>query len=296
MQYEAVTRLQLSQVETLVFAGGGNRCWWQAGVVNHWMANGWRLPPTLVGTSAGAAVAAAALTSGGLKRAFDACGQLFRDNPRVVERRGLLPRHWRFAHDWLYPAWLASFVNENTFQNLSESPQRLLISLTRPARRLGLGGSVVAGTLAYLVDKFVWNRLHPGLPRMLGLRQEFLDLHACSTLAEAQTLLLAAAAAPPMMRAQQVAGALAIDGGYLDSVPVLPEDEADPAGTLVLLTRHYPRMPMLFRYQGRHYLQPSQRVPVSTWDCTARTDIQAALALGKRDVATVMEHALVTTD
>jgi predicted acylesterase/phospholipase RssA len=296
MHVEAIDRLHLPQIETLVFAGGGNRCWWQAAMVSDWMKRGWRLPPTLVGTSAGAAVAAAALTSDGLQRAFESCRQLFSDTPRLFEWRGRTPRQWRFAHHRVYPAWLASFVNDSTFDTVREAPQQLMVALTRPARALGLKGSMVAGTCAYLVDKFVWNRLHPRLPRMLGLRQEFVGLQQCATLAEARTLLLAAAAAPPFLSAQQVAGSVAIDGGYLDSVPVLPEASAARATTLVLLTRHYPKLPTLFCYRGRHYLQPSRRVPVSTWNCTAATDIQAALSLGSQDAANVMQNGRMTLE
>jgi len=289
MHFEPVTQLPLPQVKTLVFAGGGNRCWWQAAMVTEWTKRGWRLPPTLVGTSAGAAVAAAALMDDGLQRAFDACRQLFADTPRIFESQ-----RRQFAHRRIYPAWLASFVNEETFGAMRQAPQRLQVALTRPARALGLSGSVVAGTLAYLVDKFVWNRLHPRLPRMLGLRQEFLELQHCATLDEARALLLAAAAAPPFMSAQHVSGSAAIDGGYLDSVPVPEQDEAAKSATLVLLTRFHPKLPTLFRHRGRHYLQPSRRVPVSTWDCTADADIHAAYELGTRDGMDLMERGLVT--
>ncbi|WP_199536131.1 patatin-like phospholipase family protein [Dyella solisilvae] len=291
-----MTQLQLPQIQTLVFAGGGNRCWWQAAVVGDWMKRGWRLPPTLVGTSAGAAIAAAALTSEGLQHAFEGCRRIFADNPRLLESRTVATHRWQFSHERIYPAWLASFVDDGTYEAVQKAPQRLMVALTRPARALGLGGSVVAGTLAYLVDKFVWNRLHPRLPRMLGLRQEFLDLKQCSTLAEARKLLLAAAAAPPFMPAQEVAGGVAIDGGYLDSVAVPTQDEEARASTLVLLTRHYPRLPVLFRHRERHYMQPSQRVPVSTWDCTAAATIHAAYDLGRLDVAQAMDHHLVTLD
>ena len=47
--------LQLSHIRTLAFAGGGNRCWWQAGLMTELMQNGAQLPALLVGTSAGAA-------------------------------------------------------------------------------------------------------------------------------------------------------------------------------------------------------------------------------------------------
>lgn len=72
----------LSNFETLAFAGGGNRCWWQGGMVEQLMTNGWRLPRQLVGTSAGAAVAAACL-SAGPAAAFDACRQLYATNRQL---------------------------------------------------------------------------------------------------------------------------------------------------------------------------------------------------------------------
>ena len=287
MSTDAVTRLNLSGIETLILAGGGNRCWWQAVAIAHWLNEGWRLPQKLIGTSAGAGIAAACLSADGLRRAYESCESLFGSNLRMFEWRGLAPYRWHFAHQRIYPAWLASFVNEETFNIVRNAPQQLRVALTRPARALGLGGSVVAGTLAYLVDKYLWNRLHPRLPGMLGLRQEFVDLHQCQTLDQAQTLLAAAAAAPPFLRAQHVAGSVAIDGGYLDSVPIPEQNDDDRSRTLVLLTRHYPKLPVLFRHRGRSYLQPSRRVPVSTWDCTQRTDIASAFTLGGDDA----EHA-----
>jgi len=79
-------------LQTLAFAGGGNRCWWQAGLLTHLQAQGAQLQAKLVGTRAGAAIA-------------------------------------------------ASF----------------------------LAGCVAAGTLAYLVDKYLFHNIHPVLPRFLGL-------------------------------------------------------------------------------------------------------------------------------
>jgi predicted acylesterase/phospholipase RssA len=61
---ESLASLDLASIDTLVFAGGGNRCWWQAGAISQLLMQGWRLPPQLIGTSAGAAVAASFLTAG----------------------------------------------------------------------------------------------------------------------------------------------------------------------------------------------------------------------------------------
>jgi hypothetical protein len=77
-------------------------------------------------------------------------------------------------------------------------------------------------------------------------------------------------------------------------VPVPEQTPAEGRHTLVLLTRHYPKLPPLFLHRDRYYLQASQRIPVSTWDCRPRADIHAAWVLGKRDAATFMADGLVT--
>jgi len=282
-QPEPIAASALPDIDTLVFAGGGNRCWWQAGVVSHLQQTGWQLPRQLVGTSAGAAVATACMTEHGPQPALDACLRLYAANPRVLDWRGLARLKLRFAHQHIYPAWVQSFLHPGSFAQLLASPSRLRVGLTRPARGLGMAGSIVAGTLAYVVDKHLWHSIHPRLPRLIGLRQDFADLHDCRTVADAQTLLSAAAAAPPFMSSQQVGGASAIDGGFTDNAPIPAQSAAEKARTLVLLTRHYPKLPLLFCWRGRVYWQPSQRVPVSTWDCTPRTTVREAHALGEQD-------------
>lgn len=288
---KALTHLDWAALDTLVFAGGGNRCWWQAGALSTLTQQGFELPRQLVGTSAGAAMAASFLTDGP-RAALEACVRLFARNPRVFDWRGVVQLKLRFAQQHTYPAWLASFVNANNFDAIQTSPLHLRVALTRPARWLGLQGSMVAGTVAYIMDKHVSHSIHPRLPKWLGLRQDFHDLHACADASAAQALLAAAAAAPPFMHATRIGGQAALDGGYTDNAPIPAQTEAEKNKTLVLLTRHYPRLPQLFRWKGRSYWQPSRPVPVSTWDCTARATVTHAYALGEADADVLMRVAL----
>lgn len=99
-----------------------------------------------------------------------------------------------------------------------------------------------------------------------------------------------AAAAPPFLRAQRIGGRPAIDGGYTDSAPIPLQSDAERSATLVLPTRHYAHLPVLFRWRGRMYWQPSRPVPVSTWDCTIRATVQAAFDLGAQDARMVSER------
>ena len=288
---QALQQLDLSSVNTLVFAGGGNRCFWQAGLITQLLQAGWRLPAQLVGTSAGAGVATA-LIAGKALEGMEVCKQLYANNPRIIDWSQAWRGRLGFAHEHIFPAWVASYLNESTFDIVQSARSRLRVAFARPHPWLGLHVSTLLGTLAYVVDKHISHSIHPRLPKLLGLQQGYMDLHDCTTLGAAQNLLSAAAAAPPFMRARTVAGMAALDGGFVDNAPIgkLPSrdregDDSDEAEsrTLVLLTRFYPKLPALFTWQGRHYWQPSRKVPVSTWDCTPKTTIQKAYDLGTQD-------------
>lgn len=290
---ELLLNLDFAEIDTLVFAGGGNRCWWQAGAISQLLQQGARLPAQLVGTSAGAAVAASCITDGP-KAALASCVRLYADHQRIFDWRGLARLKLRFAHQHIYPAWVASIVHAGNFDALRSARTQLRVAFTRPARLLGLTGSIAAGTLAYVVDKHLWHSIHPRLPKLFGLRQDFLDLHQCQSVADAQALLSAAAAAPPLMASRQIGAQRAFDGGYTDNAPIHPQTPAQKSSTLVLLTRFYPHLPVLFRWGGRAYWQPSRPVPVSTWDCTARTTVHEAFAHGEGDAVKMFQGGVLT--
>lgn len=285
-----VTGYDFDQVETLVFAGGGNRCWWQAGVLTQLFSSGHRFPPRFVGTSGGAAVAASLLTYGA-EFALESCVAAYARNPSIFDRNRRLKLG--FAHTRIYPAWIRSFVNAENLHTFRESPTRLTIAITRPSRLLGLSGSVFAGTCAHLLDKYMSNSLHPTLPRRLGLRQDFFTIDDQTSVEETQALLVASAAAPPFMNARLLHGEFALDGGYVDNAPVEEQTSAQCQRTLVLLTRHYPKLPTLFTWNERAYWQPGCKIPVSTWDCTAKTDVKRAFEMGRQDALRAVQSGLL---
>lgn len=283
------TALAWGDISTLALAGGGNRCWWQAGAISRLLEAGWSMPRHWVGTSAGAAIAAACLTTGP-EIALAACRELYGGTTHIFHWKGLRRGRLEFAHQTIYPAWLDAFVNDSTFERLSSCGASLQVAVTRPSRLLGLGTSVAFGTIAYLVDKKVWHSIHPRLPGLLGLRQEFIDITRCANAPDAHRVLLAAAAPPPIMAAVEIAGSFAFDGGYTDNAPIPIQSHAQRFGTLVMLTRHYPKRPSLFRFRDRLYWQPSRPMPVSTWDCTKRATVDAAFQLGRDDAAAMLRR------
>lgn len=92
-----------AELSTLALAGGGNRCWWQAGVLSCLIEAGWSLPRQWVGTSAGAAIAAACLTTGP-EIALAACRELYGGTTRIFKWQGLQHGRLEFAHQTIYPA------------------------------------------------------------------------------------------------------------------------------------------------------------------------------------------------
>jgi len=80
-----------------------------------------------------------------------------------------------------------------------------------------------------------------------------------------------------------------LDGGMVDNVPVGALDET-PGRVLGMVTRLYPR-PQMFvvphqtaqGVQQRLYVQPSARVPISSWDYTSPQQMQHAYNLGRVD-------------
>lgn len=232
-----------------------------------------------------------ALLTGGLDDAMRACQRLYAANQSLVHGATRpRPRIW-FAHRHIYPAWVAALVTPQRMQRLDVSGARLLVAISRPARRLGLTGSVALGLVAYAVAKHLRGELHPTLPQRLGLRQEIVEVRPSMSLEQARSLLEATAAAVPFMRPHRIANDWAIDGGYTDHVALPKPAERQPGRTLVLLTRRHDRLPSLFRHRGRLYWQPSKRVPISTWDCRPHTDVAVAYAHGCRDVDATLGRA-----
>lgn len=107
----------------------------------------------------------------------------------------------------------------------------------------------------------------------------------CRSPEDLADLLLQSASTPPFTPVLRRDGRAVLDGGLVDNVPVDALDPT-PGNVLVLVTRLYPR-PRRFVIetagQRRLYLQPSQRVPISSWDYTRPEAMTHAYDLGRRD-------------
>jgi predicted acylesterase/phospholipase RssA len=263
----------------VVFAGGGNRCWWQAGLVEQLAQHRCWQAVHLIGVSAGAGIATAFAT-GRTRDSLKAAMERFAVTPRNFEWRALLKGERPFMLPRIYPDWIHSFLQSDDLAKLQSGLRRIEVVITRPLRFLPLTFSTTLALLLYSTEKFWLKNFHSRLPHRLGFRPEYLDLRACPSLEAARTLLQASAAAVPITPAHRVHGRAALDGGFYDSVP-LPQDRAHDPHTLVLLTRHRPHLPQMFQHERRAYIQPARAVPAINMDCTRPGDVKRTFEQGR---------------
>lgn len=273
---------------TIVFAGGGNRCWWQAGMVETlsrldcWQAQ------RLIGVSAGAGIATAFAT-GRIQAALDAAIARFDATPANIVWRDLLKGKRPFVLPRIYPDWIATFLDQVRLDKLKQASLKVEVVITRPIRYVPLALSAWIALVLYSTEKFWLKNFHARLPHRLGFRAEYLDLAQSADLDEARTLLLASAAAIPITPTHRVKGRAALDGGFYDSVP-LPTERNNDRETLVLLTRHRPDLPQIFTHQQRVYLQPSRAVAATNLDCTSGRNVLETYKQGQHEALDLISH------
>ncbi len=263
----------------MVFAGGGNRCTWQAGF---WqvVAPAWPLRPKVVaGVSAGAAIACCSL-AGTAEKALAHYDVALLANPKNFYFSRLLRGQRPFPHLAIYRHALLTLLDEKELALLKAGPE-VRVLLARPPSWAGSLGGVLLGFLAYTLEKHLKAPLHPVLPAKLGFTPQVVNLNQCQTPQEAADLLLATSCTPPVLPAMRLGGGPVLDGGLIDNVPLAalgPED----GPSLILLSRRY-EPAKLKGHSGRTYVQPSTPVPAAKWDYTDPASLHRAFELGMAD-------------
>jgi len=272
-----------SPFDQVVFAGGGNRCWWQAGWWDTVAPELGLRPRVITAISAGAATACM-LYAHDSHETMAYYREVLAGNRRNAYWGNLLRSERVFPHYGIYRAALLSLFGEGRLARLQDAPE-IRIGVAHIPRWSGPRLAVAAGLLAYNIDKHLLKTLHPRLGRKLGFRPEFVLAQDCAAPEALADLLLQSSSTPPFTPVLRREGRAVLDGGLVDNVPVDALDNT-PGNVLVLVTRLYPRPSrfVLERHgQRRLYLQPSQRVPVSSWDYTRPEGMMQAYALGRRD-------------
>ncbi len=269
--------------DAVVFAGGGNRCLWQAGF---WASAAGPLglaPRVVAGVSAGATIACT-LLAGVADVALGHFKQATARNDRNIYPLNALRRQPMFPHERMYRGAILAVIDAEAFGRLQAGPE-LRVLMTRLPRWLGPRSGVLVGMTAYEAEKRLGNPVHPRFARRLGFRPEVASAQSCESPEALADLLLHSSCTPPFTPVFRRQGAPVLDGGLIDNVPVTALEASGgspPERTLVLLTRRYPagRWPEAGR---RTYVQPSTDLGIGKFDYTRPEGLQRAYDTGLRD-------------
>jgi predicted acylesterase/phospholipase RssA len=273
-----------------VFAGGGNRCFWQAGFWSEAAPALGLAPHRVAATSAGAAIACV-LFAGRLPEGLAHFRSAVAANPRNVYPGNVFHGRPVFPHAAMYRQALLALIDPDSLARLHAGPE-VLVPVTRAPRWLGVRTAFVVAGLADALEHAARPSVHPRLARRLGFAAEYVSVRSCPSPEALADLVLASSCTPPFTPALAYGGRPALDGGIADNVPAAAVD-SDDGPTLVLLTRPFARLP---RDPARVYVQPSVPVPVSAWDYTDPAGIQAAFDLGRRDADRFARAVLSSSD
>lgn len=266
--------------DAVVFAGGGNRCYWQGGFYEAAATRLGLSPRLVVGASAGAFAAVYSLLETGpatRARVIGACDPQLRNFDFAAWRQG----RPLCSVSPLYTELLHQTIDADAFRRLQHMTD-FRVAVSRLPRGLSPSLGAAIGIGAYQLEKRIFNPVHPRFGRALGFRSEFVAARSLTDPQQFREALMASSGVPPFMPVTNVAGRLAFDGGLVDNVPVEPIEPVETAGgrTLVLLTRVYKSIPIV---KGRTYVQPSRKIDAGQFDIRNPDGIRSAYELGLKD-------------
>ncbi len=288
------------QFDQIVLAGGGNRCWWQAGFWNVLNQAIPQHPKKIVAVSAGAATAclfSARPGDEGAQWGLHYYAKALASVSSNIDWKNLFSKEPLFPHYRLYRAALENILADG-FDRIQEGPE-ILIGLAKTPNYLSPKLSVVMGLLAYELEKKFQRPLHPQSGRRLGFSRLFISSKSCANIDELIETILQSSCTPPFTPVLYRDGQAILDGGLIDNVPIDGLTPAAPGEkkqeALVLLTRRYD-LPNPFTQElpglRLTYIHPSQKVSISSWDYSRHDLMSEAYELGKRDAQLAVTNGI----
>jgi predicted acylesterase/phospholipase RssA len=267
----------------ITFAGGGNRAFYQLGLMNRWREHLLPRVAVMATCSAGACVATL-LLSGREAEAGEFWKQRRDGITKNFEWRRLLRGRRPTPHEPIYRETMLHAFAEGGLERVRAQPFPVLILATAFHKRLPAFAAVLLGLCAYNVEKsFRQEMIHPTFGRRVGFKALAFDARDCETPQELTDLIIASSATPPFTSLGSFNGHRLLDGGIIDNVPAFLVDEMPGVKkNLVLLTRPYPDH-VIGKQGARLYIAPQQALPVHRWDYTRPDLIDATIEAGERD-------------
>ena len=260
--------------DKVVFAGGGHRCWWQAGFWEVLRAE-IELRPRVIGATSMGAFMACLVHANDSRRALawyerELAGvrtnmawlNLFRKDAPLFRQGGIYRKSMR------------AVLGGEHFRQLLWAAPEIRIGCALPPPTLTERQLRRVSWREYRRDaRLMPAALHARSERTAMFVPHVKRLQDCRTERELFDLLQAASAC---------------SGSLVDPVPV--DLVADvPGQTLVLTTRTYNRKTPVFALEGRLYVQPSVPLPVGSWDFTSPQRFLKAYEQGRVDAGSFLK-------
>jgi predicted acylesterase/phospholipase RssA len=276
----------------ITFAGGGNRSFYQLGLMNRWRELLLPRVGVMATCSAGACVATLLLSG----RADEVEQFWKRRRARVTknfEWGRLLSGQRPTPHEPIYRDTLLYAFADGGFDRIRAQPFPVLVLTSVIPRGMPAIAAALLGLCAYNLEKKLRREMiHPSFGRHVGFMPMAFDARECASPAELAELIIASSATPPFTSTGRIAGRRLLDGGIIDNVPAYLADEVTGVSrNLVLLTRPYPSH-VLGRQGSRLYIAPVEPLPVGRWDYTHPERLEATIEIGERDAE--LHHSLLT--
>jgi len=268
----------------LTFAGGGNRAFYQLGLLNRWQET--LLPRTAViaSCSAGACVITTLLSG---RR--DEARRYWLDRARGITRNfdwsKLLRGERPAPQGEIYRDTLLVTFADGGLERIRQQPFPIHVLTAAFPWLLPRTLSAALGIVLYSAERSVRRAPHPRLPRLLGFRPVIVDARLCESAEELANLILASSATPPFTPIGTFRGRRLLDGGMIDNAPAFIADgHPGVRRSIVFLSRPY--HPSVIGVQGaRLYLAPTQPTPINRWDYTQPHLLDDTVAMGEREAA-----------
>lgn len=291
----------ITQFDQVVLAGGGNRCWWQAGF---WHVLNEKIPQTpkkLIAISAGAATAClfyARPGKSGAEWGLNYYAHALEKVRKNANWSNLFSSEPIFPHHQIYRSALKNILGGG-FDLIKRGPE-IEIGLAKTPAWLGPRLSVAVGLTVYNLEKHFKKSLHPTLGKTIGFTREFIRAQDCSSEDDLIELILQSSCTPPFTPVMYRGGQAVLDGGLVDNVPIdglSPSPEGVPRSeVLVLLTRRYSQPDYLIKeLPGLRltYVQPSRPVPISSWDYSHHELMPLTYQQGRADAELAFSGGLL---
>lgn len=267
----------------LTFGGGGNKAFYEFGIMRRWRE---RLLPRVGGVaacSAGACVAALLLSGrdaevterwkrerGGATKNFEW--------PRLLTGRNPM------RHEEVYRAALLHAFEGGGFERIRERPFPFLILTTAFPKMMPSVAAALLGMCLYKLDKrAVGKKRDTPLTLRAGFAPAAYDARECESPVELADLIIASSATPPFTSIGRFAGRRLLDGGIIDAVPAYLVERLPGIRRNVVLLTSPPESGAEGDEGARLYIGPSASLPLKSWDLTRPHLIDEVIAQGERD-------------